>query len=78
MEKVEVTACSDKGGNMIPVRMIWNGQVYEIGSTGRQWVDEEGQHILIMFNDGRVLELLYEQDKNHWYLIRKIKGRSFA
>ena len=78
MQEVEVTARFGCEGDVVPVRMIWNGQLYEIGSTGRRWVDERGQHILVMLVDGRVLELLFERDKGSWYIVRKTGGRFFV
>ncbi len=35
---------------------------------GRQWSDENGRHTLIMFSDGRVRELLLQQQTLLWQL----------
>lgn len=78
MDNVEVTTRYDRDGKVIPLQVSWQGQVHGIESVGRQWVDEQGQHILIMLADGRVVELLFDRLTDKWYLIPRDSGRSLA
>jgi len=78
MEPVEVTASFDLGGVITPHRFTWQQVDYPVASVGRRWMDEAGQHILVMVPGDRVFELLYEPPTGLWYLRRIDVGSSIA
>jgi hypothetical protein len=78
MEPIEVTARFDKNGMITPLDFTRKGHVYRVESTGRRWVDEGGQHILVMVSSGRISELIYQGGEGRWYLGRAEPERRFA
>ncbi len=70
MEQIEVTVRFNSEGKITPLNFTWNGQEFVVESTGRQWTDDEGQHILVMLPGGRVYELLFTPSDRLWYLKR--------
>lgn len=70
MEAIEVIARFDSQGGMIPLRFIWQGDTYVVDSIGRRWVDDAGQHILVMIPTGKVFELIFTPLEGRWYLER--------
>lgn len=68
MEHIEVTPRFNGRGRIMPVRFIWKGRHFNVDSTGRRWVDEEGQHMLVMVPGGRVFHLLFRKD-GLWFLL---------
>ncbi len=78
IDLIEVTAHFDSDGNISPLEFTWNGQLYRIESTGRQWKDENGQHILVMVPGGRVFELQFNPNSSQWLLRSVNPGRSVA
>ncbi len=69
-EIIEVTAKFDGRGRISPVRFIWRDHHYRIDGTGRRWVDDGGQHILVMDPRRRVFHLLFDPQESLWYLVR--------
>ncbi|MGD9091650.1 MAG: hypothetical protein PVF74_02300 [Anaerolineales bacterium] len=69
MDAVDVTARFDSRGRAMPSSFKWYGVDYFVDSIGRRWVEEDGQHILVMVPGGRVFELLYKPVEGEWYLI---------
>ena len=68
MEAIEVLARFDSQGRVNPMRFIWQGSAYPVDSIGRRWVDETGQHILVMIPKGDVFELIFDPLSGRWYL----------
>jgi len=68
MEPVEVTARFDEQGTITPVQFTWKGAVHHLESTGRRWVDETGQHILVMDTSGRIFELTFTRAEGRWFI----------
>lgn len=67
MDEVDVTARYDKRGRAMPTSINWQGIDYFVSSIGRRWVEDDGQHILVMV-PGVVFELLYKPVEEEWYL----------
>jgi hypothetical protein len=72
MERIEVTARVNQQGLGIPFSFTWKGITYQVDSVGRRWVDEEGEHILVMVRpDNQVFELLYDAECDVWGMVKK-------
>jgi hypothetical protein len=68
MEPIEITVRFDLQGNPAPLNFTWQGKAYLVESTGRQWRDDLGQHVLVMIPGGRVFELIYVLAEGRWFL----------
>jgi hypothetical protein len=78
MEPIEVTARFDEQGTITPLHFTWKGSVQRVESTGRRWVDEAGQHILIMVTSGRIYELTYRSGEGRWFIGQGEPGYKFV
>jgi hypothetical protein len=67
-EPVEVAARWEARGWFLPQRFTWNGEDYPVESTGRQWEDEEGLHVLCMVPGAVVYELVFRLQPAGWWL----------
>lgn len=68
---VEVDCTFDEDGR-VRVRRIRLGRPWRPVEQGRQWVDDEGRHVLIMLSGG-VSELVLRADTLAWEL-RELPG----
>jgi hypothetical protein len=68
MDPIEVTAHFDQQGKISLLQFTWNGSIYRVESTGRHWLDDEGQHLLAMVASGIIYELIYKKEDWRWYL----------
>lgn len=68
MEPIEVTVRWDDQGKVYPSRFLWAGSLYQVESTGRQWRDETGLHVLVMIPGGQVFELVLLSRDLRWVL----------
>lgn len=66
-EIVEVMARWE-GGAFAPRHFVWKGHLFPIESTGRQWEDDNGWHILCMVKGGVVFELTFRLKPAGWWL----------
>jgi len=72
MECIEVTARVNQEGMRIPFSFTWKGVTFRVDSVGRRWLEEDGEHILVMVRpDNQVFELLYEVEGDAWGLVKK-------
>jgi hypothetical protein len=53
----EVTAYYTPDGWPVPSSVRWNGVTLAIIDHGRRWQHDDGIHMLVMVEDGRVFEL---------------------
>ena len=67
IEPVQVKARWD-GAGFSPRHFIWKGQVFPVESTGRQWEDDEGVHVLCMVSGGAVFELVFRLRPAGWWV----------
>jgi hypothetical protein len=70
MEPIEVTARFDEQGLITPLHFIWKEGIYRVESTGRCWLDDDGQHMLVMVSSGRIYELAFKSNEGRWYIGR--------
>ncbi len=77
LEPVDVNARWKHEGKFEPTQFSWHGKMYRIESTGRDWEDEEGFHVLCMVPGGKVYELVFHLNPAGW-LIRPPTGPSMA
>ncbi len=68
LEPIEVTARFDEHGTITPIHFNWNGGAYRVESTGRRWLDEAGQHILVMVTNGHIYELTFDRGGGRWFI----------
>ncbi len=66
-ESVQVKARWNDAG-FSPRHFIWRGQVFPVESTGRQWEDDEGLHVLCMVSGGAVFELIFRLRPAGWWV----------
>jgi len=78
MEEVEVTARFGPQGKITPLNIKWKGRVHQVESTGRQWKDEDGWHILIMLAGERVFELVLTLGDGIWRINAVRDGKNLA
>lgn len=78
MEPVAVTARFDAQGTITPLHFTWKGGIYRVESTGRRWLDDVGQHILVMVSSGRIYELTFRSSEGRWYIGRAGPERMVA
>lgn len=77
MEKIEVNALWNEAGKPQPSRFKWKGTVYDVETTGRQWNDEDGYHILCSVKEKGTFELIYQEDQG-WYLDYRPPNRHYV
>ncbi len=69
LKRINVTAKFTDQGQIIPLRIDMPGQIIKIDSTGRNWNDDLGFHILAMDESQKVYHLLFSHQESLWYLI---------
>jgi hypothetical protein len=70
MEPIEVTARFSEDGKITVQHFAWNGGRYHVESAGRQWTDDDGQHMLVMVAGGQIYELVFTGIEARWYIAR--------
>jgi hypothetical protein len=68
MEPIEVTAHFNVQGTVTPLHFTWKGGRYRVESTGRRWLDDNGQHMLVMVASGQIYELTFKGGEGCWYI----------
>lgn len=76
-DTVQVEARWTHSGSLEPRRFKWQGKMYSVESTGRQWEDAQGLHVLCMVPGGQVFELIFHLNPAGW-LVRPPGGPSMA
>ncbi len=66
MESVQVQARWKRSGGFEPIRFLWQGKNYRVETTGRDWEDEQGFHVLVMIQGGQVFELVFQLNPARW------------
>lgn len=78
MDPIEVTARFDESGMITPLHFTWKGGIYRVESTGRRWLDDSNQHILVMVSNGHIYELTFRSKEGRWYIDRVGPSRMVA
>jgi hypothetical protein len=66
LEPAQVAARWKHEGRFEPSQFSWRGKIYHVESTGRDWEDEEGFHVLCMIPGGSVFELVFRLKPAGW------------
>jgi len=64
----QVNARWDPARGFLPRSFLWQEREYQVESTGRQWEDDGGYHILCMVSGGAVFELVFRLQPAGWWL----------
>ncbi len=78
LEPVQVAARWEPGGRFEPSQFIWQGQAYQVESTGRAWEDEAGLHVLCMVPGGHVFELIFRLHPAGWLVRPPVSWQGIA
>jgi hypothetical protein len=57
-------------GTVHPRRFTWGQRWLDVSDVGRQWLDVDGRHVLVMVAERRTFELLLEQASLAWRVVR--------
>lgn len=72
MVPIEVSSRVNQAGEQVPFSFTWEGKSYRVDGVGRRWVENGGEHILVMVQpNNQVYELRYEPEGDRWQLVRK-------
>ncbi len=77
MEEIEVTACFDTNGDIIPIYFTWKNQRYKVISIGRHWQTEAEYHILVMNHKNQTFQLIFKPNPPKWYLLNSSDSSIF-
>jgi hypothetical protein len=69
-DPVEVEVRLEIDGRPWVRQFCWRGEDNPVTATGRSWVDDDGRHVLVMGQAGRVFELLLRREELVWTLER--------
>ena len=69
-EPTAVDARFDADGAVRVRRFTWKGTHLDVSDVGRQWVDEDGRHVLVMVGGRRTFELDLRRDSLIWWIVR--------
>lgn len=75
MKQIGLDGVFDGEGN-VTVRRIEVGGAWQPVEQGRQWVDDEGRHVLVMLEGRRVQELLLDRVELKWHLKKRRHPRA--
>lgn len=67
--------CTFSANGTVHVRRIQVNDKWISVGQGRQWVDGNGRHLLIMLPGDQVREIVFRPDTLAWYM--KISGKKF-
>jgi hypothetical protein len=73
---IEVEAHWDEDGRVTVRSFTWQGPRQAVSSQGRQWVADDGRHVLVMTAGERVVELVH--GGTGWQLRQGSEGRKAA
>lgn len=77
-DPAEVEAAFSADGKALVRAFTWNNRKLPVVSQGRQSVDADGLHVLVMSTRERVFELLFERISARWFVIRASEDRLSA
>jgi hypothetical protein len=77
-KSVQVQARWKRSGGFEPTQFQWDGTVYRVESTGREWEDDQGYHVLCMIQGGKVFELIFHLNPAGWTIRPAAGGTTVA
>ena len=69
-EPAAVEARFESDGVVRPRRFTWGQSWIDVSDVGRQWVDDDGRHVLVMSGGLHAFELLLERESLTWRVVR--------
>ena len=69
-EPTAVEVRFDADGAVYPRRFTWQDAWLDVSDVGRQWLEPDGHHVLIMVAGRRTFELLLERSSLTWRVVR--------
>ena len=69
-EPTAVEARFETDGAVRPRRFIWTQTWLDVSDVGRQWMDVDGRHMLVMTGGRHTFELLLERESLTWRVVR--------
>jgi len=73
-EPTAVEARFESDGAVRPRRFTWGQSWLDVSDVGRQWVDQDGRHVLVMTAGLHAFELLLERESLTWRVVRAPDG----
>jgi hypothetical protein len=77
-QAVAVEARFETDGKVRPRRFARGGTWLYVSDVGRQWVEADGRHVLVMAAGQRTFELLLERESLCWRVVRETDVKSKA
>lgn len=68
MKKIEVTAVFNPNGEIRPLQFTWQKRTFRVQGTGRQWLEGNQQHFLVMAENEQMFELVFAVPEACWYM----------
>ncbi len=75
---VAVEASFKADGAVRPRRFTRGGAWLDVSDVGRQWVEADGRHVLVMAAGQQTFELLLERESLCWRVVRATEVKSEA
>ncbi len=69
-EPTAVEARFETDGAVRPRRFIWTQTWLDVSDVGRQWIDADGRHVLVMTGGRRAFELLLDRENLRWRVVK--------
>ena len=66
--------CTFTAAGVVQVRRVFFEGQWQPATQGRQWVDEQGRHVLVMFGDRPAQRLWLRKDTLNWVLVPATAG----
>jgi len=69
-EPTAVEAHFESDGAVRIRRFTWGQTWLDVSDVGRQWIDADGRHVLVMTGGRHTFELLLERESLSWRVVR--------
>jgi len=69
-EPTAVEAYFESDGAVRPRRFTWDQGWLNVSDVGRQWVKDDGRHVLVLTAGHDTFELLLERESLAWRVVR--------
>lgn len=69
-EPTAVDAGFEVDGAVRPRRFTWDRRWRKVSDVGRQWMDKDGLHVLVMVDGQQTFELMLRRASLTWWIIR--------